>query len=69
MSTGTLAYINFCPLSGMQELLKIEGSPPGTTPWVLLLGEIAQTTRRIKKLVIYVSGNFNFVPLRGSCVG
>jgi hypothetical protein len=30
MSTGTLAYINYCPFSGMQELLKIEGSPPGT---------------------------------------
>jgi len=69
MSTGTLAYINYCPFSGMQELLKIEGCPPRTTPWVPLLGEIPQTTRRIKKLVIYVSENFIFVPLRGSCVG
>jgi hypothetical protein len=53
----------------MQARLKIEGSPPGTIPWVLLLGKIPQTTPRIKKLVIYVSGNFIFVLLRGSCVG
>lgn len=57
MSTGTLAYMNYCPLSGIQARLKIEGSPPGTIPWVLLLGEIPQTVLRIKKLVIYVSGN------------